>query len=62
MNVNEKLKDIGLSDKAASVYLTILQIGEGSVTEIAALSKIKRTTCLLVTVSLFFKNSSVRAM
>lgn len=55
MDIEDKLKDIGLGPKPASVYMTLLQIGEGSVTEIAALSKIKRTTCYDILEDLLLK-------
>lgn len=38
------LKEFGLSDKEARVYLAILELGSGSVSEIAFRAKINRTT------------------
>lgn len=43
MNI-ETLKQFGLSEKEASVYLALLELGPSGVTEIAAKAKINRTT------------------
>lgn len=40
----ESLEGVGLSDKAAEIYTALLQIGEGSVIEIAKKAGLKRTT------------------
>jgi|SaaInlStandDraft_1057018.scaffolds.fasta_scaffold75322_1 HTH-type transcriptional regulator, sugar sensing transcriptional regulator len=40
----DHLIQIGLNDKSAMVYLTLLQLGSGTVSEIAAKSLIKRST------------------
>jgi len=40
----ETLNQVGLSDKAASVYLAALELGEATVQELAERSKQKRTT------------------
>jgi len=45
MDLEKTLQELGLKEKKASVYLTLLRIGSGTVTEIAALSGIKRSTC-----------------
>lgn len=44
MNILQKLVEFGLSEKEANIYLTLLQIGEGSIVDIAAHSLIKRPT------------------
>lgn len=40
----ELIQNIGLSDKEASVYLAILNLGEASIVQIARLAQIKRTS------------------
>ena len=45
MELEQTLRELGLKDKKATVYLTVLKIGSGTVTEIAASSGIKRPTC-----------------
>lgn len=42
------LKEIGLSDKQAKVYLALLALGEGTVQEIAREAKLKRPTVYLL--------------
>ncbi|MCI0479199.1 hypothetical protein L0Y59_01515 [Candidatus Uhrbacteria bacterium] len=44
----QALKDFGLDDKEAAVYLAGLQLGTASVQRLAAKSRIKRTTVYLV--------------
>lgn len=44
MNVAQTLKELGLPKNKADVYLTVLQMGRGSVQEIAAKCGIARTT------------------
>lgn len=44
MNIMQKLVEFGLSEKEATIYITLLQIGEGSIVDIAAHSLIKRPT------------------
>ena len=43
MNINN-LEELGLSRREAKVYLALLQLGSGSVSEIATKAKINRTT------------------
>jgi HTH-type transcriptional regulator, sugar sensing transcriptional regulator len=43
--LHKQLQTIGLSDKEASVYLTLLQLGSGTVHDIAKRSGVVRTTC-----------------
>ena len=38
------LKDIGLEPKEADIYLSVLKLGKASITDIAKVSEIKRTT------------------
>lgn len=45
MDVQSTLEELGLKGKKATVYLTVLKIGSGTATEIAALSSLKRPTC-----------------
>ena len=45
MDLENILQELGLKEKKASVYLALLRIGFGTVTEIAALSAVKRSTC-----------------
>lgn len=40
----EKLKNLGLNEKEARVYLAALELGEASVQEIAQKSGVKRVT------------------
>lgn len=44
MNIMQNLVEFGLSEKEANIYITLLQIGEGSIVDIAAHSMIKRPT------------------
>lgn len=46
MDIQEELERLGMSPKKVSVYLTLLQTKGCTVTELSALSEIKRTTCL----------------
>lgn len=43
-NLLKKLREAGFSEKKAKIYLTILKTGEISASDIAKISKIKRTT------------------
>jgi len=45
MELEQILRELGLKEKKATVYLTVLKIGSGTVTEIAASSGVKRPTC-----------------
>lgn len=45
MKLQEILQLIGLSDKEATVYLSLLELGEGSVAQISRKSGIERTYC-----------------
>ncbi len=40
----ERVKEIGLTDKEARVYLSILELGEATAAEISKRSEIQRTT------------------
>jgi len=42
--LKEKIKDFGLEDKEAEIYLAILQLGKCTITDISSKSAIKRTT------------------
>ena len=44
-STKHKLEEIGLSSKAAAVYLTLLQLGSGTVQDISKRAGIVRTTC-----------------
>ncbi len=44
LNLQESLIDIGLSDKEAGVYLALLSLGKGTVSEISRKANINRTT------------------
>ena len=44
MEVQDKLEALGMSSKKSTIYLTLLQSGSCTVSEIAALAGIKRTT------------------
>ena len=46
MDIHEELERLGMSPKKVTVYLTLLQTKGCTVTELSALSEIKRTTCL----------------
>lgn len=52
MEIINALKTLGLSDKEASIYLSLLEIGEASVVQIARQTKIKRPTIYLLLDSL----------
>ncbi|MBI5135241.1 hypothetical protein HZA86_03350 [Candidatus Uhrbacteria bacterium] len=43
-NLEQSLQAQGFSDKAAKIYIALLQIGEGSVIDIAKKAELKRTT------------------
>ncbi len=45
--LHEKLKNVGLNENEAKIYLAVLELGETSVSRIAAQSGIKRTTVYL---------------
>jgi sugar-specific transcriptional regulator TrmB len=44
LSLVERVKEIGLTDKEARVYLSILELGEATATEISKRSEIQRTT------------------
>lgn len=48
MTIKETLKNLGLEEKEASIYLALLELGEGSVLTIAKKSGIKRPTVYVV--------------
>lgn len=41
----QELEKIGLNDKEAQLYLSLLELEEGNISQISTKSKIKRTTC-----------------
>ncbi len=43
-DIIELVKNVGLSEKAAKVYLACLEMGEGTIQDLARQAKIKRTT------------------
>ncbi|MBN1326289.1 hypothetical protein JW977_04940 [Candidatus Falkowbacteria bacterium] len=62
-NLEKKLAQLDLNDKEAKVYLAILNIGRGNVTDIAQKANLKRTTLYeylesLATKGLIFKSIS----
>lgn len=48
MNLQESLKNIGLSDKEATTYIALLQLGRASVQSIADKSGLKRPTVYVI--------------
>ncbi|MDP2917995.1 MAG: helix-turn-helix domain-containing protein, partial [bacterium] len=44
MLTQKQLTNLGLSDKEAACYLALLELGPSTVSEIAGLAKINRTT------------------
>ena len=52
MNLKSKLSDIGLSEKEARVYLTLLEFGSGGASEISREAKVNRATTYTVLDSL----------
>ena len=48
MNINNALKDLGLTEKEASVYIALLEIGEATVIQIARQTKLKRPTIYIL--------------
>lgn len=52
MNIKDALEQLGLNDKQVAIYLTLLQMGEGTIQDIASKTKIKRTTVYSVLDSL----------
>src|SRR3989338_6209004 len=44
-SIRHKLEEVGLSEKAAGVYLALLQLGSGAVQDIASRAGLVRTTC-----------------
>src|SRR3989339_599165 len=44
MNIQHTLQEFGLSEREATIYTTLLQIGEGSILDIAKNSSLKRPT------------------
>ncbi len=44
-SIRHKLEEVGLSAKAAQIYIALLQLGSGTVHDIAARAGIVRTTC-----------------
>lgn len=55
MDPNEALKDVGLEEKEARIYLALLELGEATVLLISKKSGIKRPTAYLVLESLEMK-------
>jgi sugar-specific transcriptional regulator TrmB len=48
MNLVESLKNLGLNDKEAKVYVALLQLGQGSAYAIAKLSGLKKSTTYVI--------------
>ena len=48
MNINNALRDLGLTEKEASVYIALLEIGEATVMQIAHQTKLKRPTIYIL--------------
>jgi len=44
MDIKDSLEQLGLKDRQIEIYLSLLQMGEATIAEIAAKTKIKRTT------------------
>ncbi len=47
MEISQKIKQIGLTEKETAVYLAMLELGEDSITEITRVAKQKRPTVYL---------------
>lgn len=62
MNPEETLKDLGLGEKEAHIYLALLELGESAVSLIAKRSGIKRPTAYIILNSLEEKGFVSRAM
>ena len=45
MNVKDQLEQLGIKGRTADVYLALLQLGSGTIMQIALNAEIKRTTC-----------------
>ena len=56
MEIEKILKEIGLSDKEANVYLAVLELGESTVLPIAKKTRFKRTYCYDILSDLTEKN------
>ncbi len=56
VNTETILRNAGLSDKEAKVYLALLELGEGGPTEISKLASIKRPTTYLALGNLYEKH------
>lgn len=56
MDITKALQDLGLSEKEASIYIALLELGKANVTSIARLSKIKRPTSYVLLEELRKKN------
>ena len=48
MEISQKIKQLGLTDKESAVYLAALEVGEGTITEITKTAKQKRPTVYLL--------------
>lgn len=48
MNIYQTLKDLGINEKQAAAYFTLLQMGSGTIQEIVKKSSLKRTTAYSV--------------
>jgi len=55
MNLQQVLEEFGLTERQAKVYLAALELGEGSVSEIAAKAQVERTGTYYVLESLKLK-------
>ena len=56
MKIEQTLKEFGLDEKEIAVYLSLLQLGGGSILDIASQSKVKRTTVYEIIKNLKNKN------
>lgn len=48
MNLEEKIKKLGLSDKEAKIYLALIELGQSSPSEVASYSGINRATTYVI--------------
>lgn len=48
MNLEEKIKKLGLSDKEAKVYLALIELGQASPSEVASYSGVNRATTYVI--------------
>src|SRR3989338_5124337 len=60
MKIEEGLKNLGLSEKEAKVYLALVQLGRGSAQTIADQAQIKRPTAYVILENLIDKGMVVK--